>query len=79
MKKGKIGYLIITSVIVWSAVIIVCSFVLNGTPFEDDVHHILIGGIAFHLFFICGPLLKEYQAIDDKKSKIDNLNFKDSK
>lgn len=32
MKKGKIGYYIIASAIIWGAVIIGCSLKLKGTP-----------------------------------------------
>jgi hypothetical protein len=56
MKKGKIGYFIIVSAIAWAAVIIGCALVLKGTPYKQDITNILIGGAAFHLLFIWGPL-----------------------
>ena len=56
MKKSKIAYFILASAIVWAAVIIGCSLVLKSTPYKPDVTNILIGGAAFHLLFIWGPL-----------------------
>ena len=67
MKKSKVGYLIIASAIIWSAVIIGCSLVLKGTPYKDQVNRIIYGGTIFHLLFIWAPLGKLFK--DKKQDK----------
>lgn len=66
MKKGKMGYLIISSAIVWGAVIIGCAMVLKGTPYKDDVIRILAGGTVFHMLFIWAPLENLFRKKEDK-------------
>ncbi len=67
MTKGKIGYFIIVSAIVWGATIIGCALVLQGTPYKQDVTNILIGGASFHLLFIWGPLGNLFRKIKEEK------------
>ncbi len=73
MKKKKIGYLIITSAIIWGAVMIGCALVLKGTPYQEDVNRILCGGVIFHLLFIWNPLEKYFKK-DKKNLDIDNTD-----
>ncbi|MCF7857855.1 MAG: hypothetical protein K9N07_00820 [Candidatus Cloacimonetes bacterium] len=56
MKKGKLGYLIIASAIIWGAVLIGCAAILKGTQYKGDINLIIIGGIIFHFLFIWAPL-----------------------
>ena len=72
MKKdeGKVGDRIIASSIIWSAVIISCSLILKGTPYNWDVLIILFGGFAFNMLFIWGPLTTA-QIKKNKKNKIE--------
>ncbi len=56
MKKGKIGYSIISSAIVWGLVIVGCAFKLKGTQYYAEISPILIGGAGIHLLFVWGPL-----------------------
>jgi hypothetical protein len=58
MKKNPIGALLISSAIIWAAVIIGCAFVLKGTSYKDKVTLILIGGMAAHLIVVYFPLGK---------------------
>jgi hypothetical protein len=66
MEKGKIGYLIISSAVVWGAVIIGCAMVLKGTPYKDNVSLVVLGGAVFHLLFIWAPLGKQFRKKEDK-------------
>ena len=56
MKIQSIGIFIISSAIVWGAVIIACASKLKGTSCYDEISLILYGGVIFHLFFIWAPL-----------------------
>lgn len=56
MKKGTLGYAIISSALVWGALIIGCALKLKGTPYYETIRPILVGGVIFHLLFIWGPL-----------------------
>jgi hypothetical protein len=69
MTKGKIGYFIIVSALVWGAVIIGCALVLKGMPQKQDVTNILIGGASFHLLFIWGPLGNLFRKKNEEKKK----------
>ena len=69
MKKGKIGYFIIASAIVWGAVIIACASALKGTPYKADINNILIGGSTIHLLFIWGPLGALFRTQKEKPEK----------
>ena len=69
MKKGKIGYFILASAIVWGAVIIGCALKLKGTPCYNEISLILIGGAAFHLLFIWGPLGNLFRKIKEEKKE----------
>lgn len=66
-EKGKFGYFIISSAIVWGAVIIGCALKLKGTPCYAQISPILIGGSTFHLLFIWVPL-----ALQFKKKKLED-------
>jgi hypothetical protein len=63
MTKGKIGYFIIASAIVWGAVIIGCAMVLKGTPYKEDVTYILYAGTVIHLIFIWGTLATQLKEL----------------
>ena len=67
MTKGKIGYFILVSALAWAAVIIGCSLVLSGTEYKQDVSNILVGGAAFHLLFIWGPLGNLFRKTNEEK------------
>lgn len=56
MNKGKIGFAIIASAIVWGAVIVGCSLVLKGTECYGEIQIILIAGVIAHLIVIWSPL-----------------------
>jgi len=66
MKKGKIGYSIIASAVVWGLVMIGCALVLKGTPYKSEITNILIGGAAIHLLFIWIPLMKQSKIKTEK-------------
>ena len=59
MNKGKIGFAIIASSIVWGAVIIGCSLALKDTECYGEIQHILAGGVIVHLILIWGPLVAQ--------------------
>ena len=59
MNKGKIGFAIIASAIVWGAVIIGCSFALKGTECDGEIQDILVAGVITHLIVIWGPLVAQ--------------------
>ena len=61
MNKGKIGYYIIASAIVWGAVIIGCSLALKGTECYSEIQNILVAGVITHLLFIWGPLVSQFR------------------
>jgi len=63
MTKGKIGYFILASAIVWGAVIIGCAMVLKGTPYKEDVTYILYAGTVIHLIFIWGTLASQFNEL----------------
>ena len=56
MANGNLGYFILASAIVWSAVIIGCAVILKGTSYYNEISPVLTGGMLFHLLFIWGPL-----------------------
>ena len=56
MKKKNIGYSIISSAIIWGAVMVGCALKLKGTHYYAEISPILIGGAGIHLLFIWGPL-----------------------
>lgn len=56
-KKNKItGVFIIASALIWGAVIIGCSYGLNGTECYDKIRYILAGGVLAHIFLVWGPI-----------------------
>ena len=55
MKKGKIGYFVLASAVVWGVTIIGCSLKLSTTPYYNEIDTILSSGAVFHLLFIWGP------------------------
>ena len=59
MNKGKIGFAIIASAIVWGAVIIGCSIALKGTECYGEIQNILTAGVIVHLVIIWGPLVAQ--------------------
>ena len=67
MKKKKIGYLIITSAIIWGVVMIGTALVLKGTPYKDEVNRLIIYGVIFHMLFIWTPLAAMFK--DKKQDK----------
>jgi len=56
MSKGKIGFFILGSAIIWGAVILGTGFILKGTPYKDEVIRTIAAGSGFHLILIWGPL-----------------------
>lgn len=71
MKKKSIGIYIITSAIIWGAVIIGSSLKLKGTGCYDDISLILVGGFIFHLLFVWAPLTVQFKQRQGKKSEPD--------
>ena len=61
MTKGKMGFAIIASAIVWGAVIIGCSLTLKGTECYSEIQNILVVGVIAHLLFIWGPLVAQFR------------------
>ena len=61
MTKGKIGYFIIVSAIIWGAVILGCSLKLKGTDCYNQISLILSTGAVSHLLFVWGPLAAQYK------------------
>ncbi len=59
MNKGKIGFAIIASAIVWGAVILGCSVALKGTECYGEIQNILVAGVLSHLILIWGPLVAQ--------------------
>jgi len=55
-KKTSIGVLIITSAIIWGAVIIGCSLALKGTECYDEISNILFLGVIGHFLLIWTPM-----------------------
>ncbi len=62
MKKKIIRNFIISSAIIWGAVLIYVAYILKGTDFKNDVTGIIAGGIIFHLLFLWIPLGKQLQS-----------------
>lgn len=62
MKKNKSGTRMITSAVIWGAVLIACTMVLKGTPYKEKINYILTVGILFHLIFIWAPIGKDLRA-----------------
>jgi hypothetical protein len=56
MNKGKIGFFIIGSAIIWGAVMLGCSFALKGTGCYSEIQNILGAGAGIHIVLIWGPL-----------------------
>ena len=56
MKKGEIVNSMISSAIIWGAVMVGCALKLKGTQYYAAISPILIGGAGIHLLFIWGPL-----------------------
>ncbi len=52
----SVGYLIITSAIIWGLVIVGCSLKLKGTEYYQEISPILIGGVITHMLLIWTPL-----------------------
>lgn len=61
MKKNNIGYFIIASALVWGGVMIGCALKLKGTPYYDEISHILIGGSTLHVLFIWPLAAKQFR------------------
>lgn len=72
MKKKSIGSLIISSAIVWGAVIICCAVVLKDTPYKEQVLRILTGGVVFHLLFIWAPIEKMFKGKKEEVKKAES-------
>ncbi len=69
LGKGKVGYFIISSALIWGAVIVGCSLKLKGTAYYEEISPILIAGSSFHLLFIWAPL-----AVLFRKNKVEEEN-----
>ncbi len=67
MNKNKTAYFILASALVWGAVLIASSVILKGTPYRTPMYNVLLGGIAFHLLFIWGPLGNQLRRKDDEE------------
>ena len=67
MTKGKIGYFIIVSAIIWGAVVLGCSLKLTGTECYDEISYILSIGAVSHLLFVWGPLAGQYKSKKNDK------------
>lgn len=59
MKKSKVRNFIISSAIVWGAVLIYVAYILKGTEFKNEIIGVIAGGIIFHLIFLWIPLGKQ--------------------
>jgi len=55
-KTQKIGYVIITSAIIWGAIIYGCAHALKGTGCYSDMQNILFGGVFAHLILVWIPM-----------------------
>jgi hypothetical protein len=56
MKKVNVGYMIITSAIIWGAIIISCALKVKGTPYAEGINFTLTIGVLAHLLFVWIPL-----------------------
>jgi len=56
MKKVNIGYTIITSAIIWGAILISCALKVKGTPYAEGINFTLTIGVITHLLFVWIPL-----------------------
>ena len=63
-NKNIIGIFIISSAIIWGAVMIGCSFILKETGCYNKIQNLLLAGFVFHLLFVWAPFV-----ILDKKDK----------
>jgi len=68
MGKRKIRSFIISSAVVWGAVLIYVAYILKGTEFKNEIIGVIAGGIIFHLLFLWIPLGK--QLISKNKDKM---------
>ena len=59
IKKSKIRNFIISSAIVWGAVLIYVAYLLKGTEFKNEIIGVIAGGIIFQLIFLWIPLGKQ--------------------
>lgn len=55
-KSSKAGIFIVSSAIIWAAVILGCSYALSDTECYGKIQYILAGGVISHIFLIWGPL-----------------------
>ena len=75
-KKTPIGVLIITSAIIWGAVIIGCSLQLKGTECYGEISNILFIGVVAHFLLIWTPMgllarnKNENKQVDNTKEKL---------
>ena len=56
MKNKTIGAAIISSAIIWGAVMIGCAFILRGTGYYNNISFILYGGVIMH-FIMVWPII----------------------
>jgi hypothetical protein len=64
-RKQRFGIFILASAIIWAAMMLGISAVLQNTGCYDEIQNLLIGGFIAHLFLIWGPLVvrnKKYRA-----------------
>lgn len=63
----KVGIYIIAGAIIWAAVIVGCSYVLQGTECYPQIQYILTGGILAHIILIWGPMALSYKKMRENK------------
>ena len=66
-KIKSIGIFIITSALIWGAMIIGCSLKLKGTGCYSEISYILSLGFIAHLIFVWGPLIIRFKKIIKKE------------
>lgn len=67
MGKRKIRSFIISSAVVWGAVLIYVAYILKGTEFKNEIIGVIAGGIIFHLLFLWIPLGKQLISKNEDK------------
>ena len=64
MKKQKIGLYLIASVLLWGFVLVYCAWILQGTPYKEQVNSVIGIAIILHTFIIWVPM-----ALKNKKEE----------
>ncbi len=63
----SIGIYIIFSAIIWGAVLIGCSYKLQGTGCYNGISQILYAGTGVHFILIWGPVATMFKKKGDKE------------